>query len=66
MLHPWGGFCRSTAVCVCQRGCFAGVTWDGLTSVLPLGIIIAGLFIGKAAGHQPVLLAGAWVEAGVI
>jgi NhaA family Na+:H+ antiporter len=38
------------AVCLCQRGRFAaGVTLEGLTSVLPLGII-AGLFIGKPLG----------------
>ena len=58
VLHPWVAFMILPLFAFANAGVSGGVTLEGLTSVLPLGII-AGLFIGKTAGDQPVLLAGA-------
>ena len=50
VLHPWVGFMILPLFAFANAGVsLAGVTLDGLTSVLPLGII-AGLFIGKPLG----------------
>jgi NhaA family Na+:H+ antiporter len=50
VLHPWVAFMILPLFAFANAGVsLQGVTLDGLTSVLPLGII-AGLFIGKPLG----------------
>ena len=50
VLHPWVAFMILPLFAFANAGVsLGGVTLDGLTSVLPLGII-AGLFIGKPLG----------------
>ncbi len=49
VLHPWVGFMILPLFAFANAGVSGRVTPDGLTSVLPLGII-AGLFIGKPLG----------------
>ncbi len=50
MLHPWVAFMILPLFAFANAGVsLQGVTLEGLTSLLPLGII-AGLFIGKPLG----------------
>ena len=50
VLHPWVAFMILPLFAFANAGVsLEGVTFDGLTSMLPLGII-AGLFIGKPLG----------------
>jgi len=50
VLHPWVAFMILPLFAFANAGVsLGGVTLEGLTSVLPLGII-AGLFIGKPLG----------------
>ena len=52
MLHPWVAYLILPLFAFANAGVsLQGVTLDGLTSILPLGII-AGLLIGKPLGIQ--------------